>query len=84
MNHNPNKPGNDRGNQNPQSGSNAKGSSQRGAQPSADQQNQGGGQDNEKRKSTSQAKGETTKYPNSGLSRSSANDGGTIEDSQNQ
>lgn len=62
----------------------AKGSSRRGGQTSADQQNQGGGQDNEKRQNQSQPKGETTKYPNGGLSRSSANDGGTIEDSQNQ
>ncbi|MCC3157529.1 hypothetical protein LJ737_09780 [Hymenobacter sp. 15J16-1T3B] len=62
----------------------AKGSSQRGGRLSADQQNQGGGQDNEKRHNQSQPKGETTKYPNGGLSRSSANDGGTIEDSNNR
>ena len=70
--------------QDQQSNPGAKGSSQRGANLSADQQNQGGGQDNEKHQSQSQPKGETTKYPNGGLSRSSANDGGTIEDSQNQ
>lgn len=70
--------------QNQQSNQGAKGSSQRGANLSADQKNQGGGQDNEKRQNQSQPKGETTKYPNGGLSRSSANDGGTIEDSQNQ
>ena len=71
-------------NQQNNSGSNAKGSSNRGANLSADQKNQGGGQDNEKKQNQSQPKSETTKYPNGGLSRSSANDGGTIEDSQNQ
>ncbi|UYZ59376.1 hypothetical protein [Hymenobacter latericus] len=78
--------GNDRDNRNeqPASGENAKGSSNRGGQPSADQRNQGGGQDSEKKQNQSQAKGESDYYANGSLSRSSANDGGTIEDSQNQ
>lgn len=78
--------GNDRDNRNeqPASGQNAKGSSNRGNQPSADQQNQGGGQDSEKKQGQSQPKGESDYYANGSLSRSSANDGGTIEDSNNR
>ncbi|WP_400194014.1 hypothetical protein [Hymenobacter sp. B81] len=78
--------GNDRDNRNeqPAAGQNAKGSSNRGGQPSADQRNQGGGQDSQKRQNQSQPKGETDRYANGGLSRSSANDGGTIEDADNR
>ncbi|GAB2969079.1 hypothetical protein GCM10027048_44830 [Hymenobacter coalescens] len=78
--------GNDRDNRNeqPAAGQNAKGSSNRGGQPSADQRNQGGGQDSEKKQNQSQPKGESDYYANGSLSRSSANDGGTIEDADNR
>ncbi|KUG06972.1 hypothetical protein [Solirubrum puertoriconensis] len=79
--------GNDRDNRNeqPASGENAKGSSNRGGQVPTSQQNQGGGQDTDHAKhNQNQRKGESNDYANGSLSRSSANDGGTIDDSNNR
>ncbi|OON69635.1 hypothetical protein [Hymenobacter sp. CRA2] len=78
--------GNDSDNRNQPaaSGQNAKGSSHAGARVPDDNRNQGGGQDSEKKQNQSQPKGESDYYANGSLSRSSANDGGTIDDSNNR
>jgi hypothetical protein len=74
----------DNRNQQPASGQNAKGSSHAGARVPDANRNQGGGQDSEKKQNQSQPKGESDYYANGSLSRSSANDGGTIEDPENR
>ncbi|GAA4374684.1 hypothetical protein [Hymenobacter koreensis] len=76
----------DSGNRNQQaaSGENAKGSSNRGDQPSASQRNQGGGQDQEKANQTKNTTAYNSEYSNAGSAPSSANDGGTIDDADNR
>lgn len=66
------------------SGSGAKGSSHRGDQPSADQRNQGGGQDNEKANQTKNTTADKSDYANGNAAPSAANDGGTIDDENNR
>ncbi len=61
----------------------AKGSSNRGDQPSADQRNQGGGQDNEKANQTKNTTEYKDEYSNGSSAPSPANDGGTIDDENN-
>ncbi|MGY2131804.1 hypothetical protein ACW9KT_06230 [Hymenobacter sp. HD11105] len=74
--------GNRGGNQDSNPGG-AKGSSNRGDQPSADQRNQGGGQDNEKANQTKNTTSDKSDYGTGNAAPSAANDGGTIDDENN-
>ncbi len=77
--------GDNRGNRggNQDSSPGAQGSSNRGDQPSADQRNQGGGQDNEKANQTKNTTQYKDEYSNGSAAISPANDGGTIDDETN-
>ena len=68
---------------NPETPQTAKGSSNRGGQPGADQKNDGGGSDNEKANQTKNTTAYNTEYSNARSAPSSANDGGKIGDEDN-
>ena len=61
----------------------AKGSSNRGGQPGADQKNDGGGADAEKADQTKNTTAYNTEYTNARSASSSANDGGKMGDEDN-
>lgn len=62
----------------------AKGSSHRGDEPNAESKNTGGGDDNQGKHHTQHNTKDRTAYNNGGATPSTANDGGKIDDANNQ
>lgn len=62
----------------------ARGSSHRGDEPNAESQNTGGGDDNQGKHHRQQTTKDRTAYNNGKMTPSTANDGGKIDDPQNQ
>ncbi|GAB2795573.1 hypothetical protein HNQ93_003026 [Hymenobacter luteus] len=76
--------GGNHGNDGGQATRDAKGSSHRGDEPNAESNNTGGGSDNERKNQTKNTTADKSDYGSGNAAPSAANDGGKIDDANNQ